>query len=233
MLESDAHWRKTSLRHVFDAIRYKCRTGCQWRALPSQFPAFEAVAYYFYRWSKQGLWQRLSQHVSGLDRSAQGRAPQPSLVCVDSQSVKLAPRAFEHRGTDRHKGINGRKHHIAVDTGGRIWAASVTAASCHDGVSGLALLAQLPASAIKTVVADGAYRGRFAAALAELDIDFQVGARPETAKGFVPIKRRWVVERTFAWMNFYKELIRDYTYTPAATVAWMLIFNICLCLNRL
>ncbi|WP_460500265.1 transposase [Hymenobacter agri] len=101
--------RRLCLRQVVDAVRYICRMGCQWRSLPASFPAWTAVYYYFRRWQQQHLWQQVNQALNQANRLAANRAPTPSPVCVDSQSVKLAPRIFEHRGTDGGKYVNGRK----------------------------------------------------------------------------------------------------------------------------
>ena len=95
-----------------DAMRYICRTGCQWRSLPTCCPPCSAVYYYFRRWQLTGLWQQLNDAVVQADRLAAQRPAMPSLVCRDSQSVRLAPRIHEHRGLDGGKRVNGRKRQI-------------------------------------------------------------------------------------------------------------------------
>ncbi|MGI4865193.1 MAG: transposase [Janthinobacterium lividum] len=118
------HW----LLLLVDAMRYICRTGCQWRCLPSSFAPWLAVCYYFRRWQRNGLWQTLTNAVNQADRLAAGRPVTLSLVCLDSQRVRLAPRVFEHRGLGCGKHVNGRKRQILTNVQGRILACRVHAA---------------------------------------------------------------------------------------------------------
>ena len=227
--------RRLCLRRVVEAIFYVCRSGCQWRNLPREYPAWTAVYYYFYRWQRTGLWQRLNTLVNALDRLAQQRQACPSLLCADSQSVRLAPRIHEHRGLDGGKWVNGRKRQILVDTGGRIWAAHVHAANGHDSAGAVVLLPHRPwwAWRLQAVLTDNGYRGRFAQHLASLGLRHELASRPPSVRGFVPVAKRWVVERTFAWLTGFRRLAIDYEYTPASHVAWLLLANITLCLNRM
>ena len=113
--------RRHSLQQMLDALRYICRTGCQWRNLPACFPPWPAVYYYFARWRADGTFERLNQASNRADRLAQGRLPTPSLALVDAQRVKLVPRLGQQRGLYAHKRVNGRKRQVRRDTGGRIW----------------------------------------------------------------------------------------------------------------
>ena len=227
--------RRLCLRQVLDAVRYICRTGCQWRSLPAGFPAWTAVYYYFRRWQRNQTWVQLNEAVNRTDRAAAQRAPLPSLVCVDSQSVKLAPRIFEHRGTDGGKRVNGRKRQLVTDVDGRIFACRVHAANGHDGVQAKVLLAKGLSwgGRLQTVVTDKGYRGRFAGHLRTLGLAHQLGSRPPAARAFVPVAKRWVVERTCAWLNYFRRLAIDYEFTPASHETWLLIANSTMCLNRL
>ncbi len=225
--------RAVALRDVIAAIGYLCRTGCQWRALPPHFPAWSAVYYYFRRWQQDGTWQRLNTALNQADRVREGRAPEPALLCVDSQSVKLLPGIFEERGIDGGKLVNGRKRHIAVDTGGRIWSAHVTAANVADSHGGVGLLAAFPMSRLAVVLTDVGYRGEFADQIGARQVRFEVASRPPSERGFVPLAQRWVVERTFAWTCFYRRLIHDYEFTTASHCAWLLIANCAICISRL
>ena len=228
--------RRHCLRHTVDALRYICRTGCQWRSLPACFPPWSAVYYYFQRWQLSGLWQRLNEVVVAADRVAAGRATAPSLVCLDSQSVRLAPRIFEHRGLDGGKRVNGRKRQLITAVQGRILACRVHAANGHDGRQACQLLPSRPTwgERLRTVVTDKSYRGRFARHLMRLGLGHQVGSRPPSAsRGFVPIANRWVVERTFAWLTGFRRLVIDYEFTPRSHETWLLLANITMCLNRL
>ncbi|RRB09832.1 IS5 family transposase, partial [Larkinella knui] len=121
--------RRLCLRQVTNAIFYILRTGCQWRNLPVCYPHWQAVYYYFTKWKREGCLNRLNQALNRRDRITQGREPTPSLICVDSQSVKLAPLLSEQRGIDAAKKVNGRKRQIIVDTGGRLWNVYVHAAN--------------------------------------------------------------------------------------------------------
>lgn len=227
--------RRHCLRLIVDAMRYICRTGCQWRCLPSSFAPWSAVYYYFRRWQLNGLWQTLTDAVNQADRLAAGRPATPSLVCLDSQSVRLAPRIFEHRGLDGGKHVNGRKRQILPDVQGRILACRVHAANGHDGVEALQLLPARPAwgARLVTVVTDKGYRGRFARHVAKLGLMHQIGSRPPSTRGFVPVAKRWVVERTFAWLTGFRRLAIDYEFTPRSHETWLLIANMTMCLNRL
>ena len=227
--------RRHCLRLIVDAMRYICRTGCQWRCLPSSFAPWSAVYYYFRRWQLNGLWQALTDAVNQADRLAAGRPATPSLVCLDSQSVRLAPRIFEHRGLDGGKHVNGRKRQILPDVQGRILACRVHAANGHDGVEALQLLPARPAwgARLVTVVTDKGYRGRFARHVAKLGLMHQIGSRPPSTRGFVPVAKRWVVERTFAWLTGFRRLAIDYEFTPRSHETWLLIANMTMCLNRL
>lgn len=228
--------RRHCLRQVLDALRYICRTGCQWRNLPACFPPWSAVYYYFRRWQLTGLWQQLTDAVNQADRVAAGRAATPSLVCLDSQSVRLAPRIFEHRGTDGGKRVNGRKRQIITDVQGRILACRVHAANGHDGGEAQLLLPHRPpgwGARLRTVVTDKGYQGRFRRHLARLGLTHQVGSRPPSARGFVPVANRWVVERTFAWLTSFRRLAIDYEFTPRSHETWLLLANLTMCLSRL
>ncbi len=227
--------RRHCLRFVVDALRYICRTGCQWRCLPNNFAPWSAVYYYFRRWQRSGLWQTLTDAVNQADRVAAGRPATPSLVCLDSQSVRLAPRIFEHRGLDGGKHVNGRKRQIMTDVQGRILAGRVPAANGHDGVEALQLLPTRPVwgARLGTVVTDKGYRGRFARHLGQLGRTHQLGSRPPSTRGFVPVANRWVVERTFAWLTGFRRLAIDYEFTPRSHESWLLIANMTMCLNRL
>ncbi|MGI4883493.1 MAG: IS5 family transposase [Janthinobacterium lividum] len=229
--------RRHCLRQVLDAVRYICLTGCQWRSLPACFPPWSAVYYYFRRWQLTGRWQRLNEAVVAADRRAANRAATPSLVCLASQSVRLAPRIFEHRGLDGGKHVNGRKRQIITAVQGRILACRVHAANGHDGVQALVLLPVRPpgwGQRLATVVTDMDYRGRFARHLARLGLTHQVGSRPPSvARGFVPIAKRWVVERTLGWLTGFRRLAIDYEFTPRSHETWLLVANMTMCLNRL
>jgi len=226
--------RKVSLRSVVDAIRFILITGCQWRNLPPNYPKWRAVYYYFDLWEKDGTTQRINLALNMADRITEGKEALPSLVCIDSQSIKLSPFICEDRGTDGNKRVNGRKKQMVVDTGGRVFDALVHAANIHDGQGGIALLAGTKAygERLEKILGDASYKGAFAEEVKKYNLEFECASRPETEKGFVPIPKRWVVERTIAWTNFFRRLVKDYEYTVRISKSWLLWGNIQIMLNR-
>jgi transposase len=209
------------LRAVLDAIGYVTRYGIEWRALPVDFPPWEAVYAFFERWNARGLPQGLVDRLRGRLRVACGRADLPTAGSIDSQSVKAADTVGgASRGYDGGKKINGRKRHIAVDTLGLLLTVIVTAASVQDRDGAHRLLALLRErfSTISLVWADGGYAGRLVSwARQVLALTLTIVKRSEDTTGFIVLPRRWVVERTFGWLLRYRRLVRDY---PNTTKPW-------------
>lgn len=226
--------RKHDLRVMMNALLYMVRIGCQWRNLPPNFPPWRAVNYYFEQWKQNGTLVRVNEQLNRLDRLREERAADPSMMCVDSQSVKLSPRIYEHRGVDAHKKVNGRKRQLLVDTGGRIWRVRVHAAQEHDGVSASPLLEERESlgTRLKKILGDAAYSGVFAQKARACGLEFEQASRPESAQGFVPIAKRWVVERTIAWTNFFRRIVKDYEYTVQSSAAWVILANLTIMMQR-
>ncbi len=220
--------RDIDLREVFNAILWITKIGGQWRNLEARFPPWTAVYYYFYRWSKDGTLERINIALNMLERIQSQREPTPSLGLVDSQSVKLAPMIYEFRGTDGNKRVNGRKRQILVDVLGRIWKTAVHPANVHDSPGGVPLLVNLKLTMprLKKIMADQSYRGTFCEAVEKLDIEFEVPHREEGQKGFVVEAKRWVVKRSFAWLNFFRRLAIDYEHTPRSAQSFLILANI-------
>jgi transposase len=215
------------LRVVVDAIRYLVRYGVEWRALPADFPPWRAVYAFFERWAARGLPQRVVDRLRGQLRVGAGRAELPTAAVIDSQSVKAADTVgAATSGFDGGKKIKGRKRHIAVDSNGWLLAVLVTAASVQDRDGGHRLVALLRErfSTITLVWADGGYAGRLVAwAAAVLAVTVTVVKRSDNLHGFVVLPRRWVVERSFGWLNRHRRLVRDYERLPEhheAMVLW-------------
>jgi transposase len=202
------------LRAVLDGIGYVTRYGIEWRALPVDFPPWEAVYAFFERWNARGLPHGLVERLRGRLRLAHGRAELPTAGSIDSQSVKAADTVgAASRGFDAGKKINGRKRHIAVDTLGLVLAVVVTAASVQDRDGAYRLLALLRErfSTIILVWADGGYAGRLVSwAHQVLALTLTIVKRSEDTTGFIVLPHRWVVERTFGWLLRYRRLVRDY-----------------------
>jgi len=215
------------LRVVVDAIRYVVKYGVEWRALPADFPPWQAVYAFFERWSARGLPQQLVDRLRGRLRVGAGRRDVPTAAVIDSQSVKAADTVgAATSGYDGGKKIKGRKRHVAVDSNGWLLAVLVTAAGVQDRDGGHRLLALLRErfSTISLVWADGGYAGRLVVwAAAVLHLSVTVVKRTDDVRGFVLLPRRWVVERTFGWLNRHRRLVRDYERLPEhheAMVLW-------------
>lgn len=203
--------RVTDLREVLNAIRYLVRSGCEWRMLPTHFPPWQTVYWWFRRLVRSFLFQVIHDLALMLDRQAQGRHEQPTAAVIDSQTIK-APGAAR-RGYDAAKRINGRKRHIAVDADGRLLMVQLTPADLADSTGALAVLDALKQRWpwVKHLFADGAYdRRQLLDKAAFLDFVVEVVRRLAGQQGFAPLPRRWVVERTFGWMMRWRRLVRDY-----------------------
>jgi transposase len=232
--------RKHDLRQIMNALLFILRTGLQWRNLPKTWPHWQAVYYYFDIWKKDETLTKISLALTRMDRKEAGRAADPEILSVDSQSVKLSPRIFEDRGLDPNKRVNGRKRQFMVDSGGRLWVIRVHAANGADGPEAIPLIDEIVLDEVayigerlKKVVGDQSYNGVFAAELTRWGIGFEKAARPESAQGFVPVAKRWVVERTISWTNYFRRLIKDYEYTVSSSVGWLYLGNIQLMLQRI
>lgn len=203
--------RSVDLREALNALRYLARTGCSWRLLPKGFPPWQTV----YWWFRHLLWRFLFQTIHDvalmIDRERAGCEASPSAGVVDSQSVR-APAAAK-RGYDAGKKINGRKRHIVVDTDGRLLMVNLTTADISDSAGAQKILEAMRKRWpwMKHLFADGAYDcKKLMDKAAFLDFTIEVVRRTVTEPGFKVAPRRWVIERTFAWMTRWRRLIRDY-----------------------
>lgn len=206
--------RRHSLRRVFDAIFYLLHTGCPWRFLPADFPPWQAVYYYFRRFRLDGLWAGILASLRRAERLRVGRDPQPSAAIIDAQSVKTVEESARISGYDGHKRVKGRKRHLLVDTLGLPISISVTPASTHDTVGAWRLLAGLKplVRRLEKIWADGAYTSGKLARWCEGygGWELEIVGRDPATQGFAVQPRRWVVERTFAWLVRNRRLRIDY-----------------------
>ena len=229
--------RKNSIRNVLNGIFFILRTGCQWRNLPiKNYPKWQSVYYYFYRWTHDGTIELINFSLNSYIRESCGREPTPSLGCVDSQSIKIAPMIFEDKGIDGNKKINGRKRQVLVDTFGFVWGSSVHAANLSDTVMGCQLFENIKGKLLRLekILVDAGYKGRFIEkAKKDLDIIVEVTSKPPTEKGFVPVAKRWVSERTFGWFNFFRRLSKDYEHSTKCAESMLLLANCAVVLNRI
>jgi transposase len=223
------------VRRIIDAILYLDRTGCAWRYLPAGFPPWQTVYSYFAAWRDDGTLARLHAELRAQVRAAAGRKPQPTAAVIDSQSVRAADTVPKtSRGWDNAKKVNGRKRHIAVDTTGLVLDVVVTAASVQDRQGARPLLwnTHRACRGVRLVWADAGYTGTLAAWAAAMKMTLQVVSKrnPHT---FEILPRRWVVERTFAWISKHRRTTRDYERLPASHEAMILWAMIALMTRRL
>ena len=213
-------------RAIIDAVRYVADNGAKWRALPADFPPWSTVYGFFAAWSRDLVWALVTDELRALARVAAGRNEQPSAGSIDSQSVHESADAVvgkDTSGFDPHKKVNGRKRHIVVDVLGFLVAVTVTAANVQDRIPAVPLLAQAFRRGIRHIWADSAYHGdELAAAARELEMTLDVVHRPRgRGNGFTVVPRRWVVERSLAWLSRRRRCARDYERKPEIHEAWV------------
>jgi putative transposase len=225
--------RTISFRDIVNAIFYLTRTGCQWRMLPHEFPHWKTVYHYFRQWRLTGLWKQIHDALRSKLRLKQGREESPSAGIIDSQSVKTTEQGGP-RGYDAGKKINGRKRHIIVDTLGLLLAIVVHEAGIQDRDGAKSVFMQLLGEfpRLKLIWADGGYAGKL------IEWVYMVGGWTleivkRTGKGFAVLPRRWVVERTLAWICRYRRMSKDYERLIETSENMIRIAMIQLMLRRL
>lgn len=217
-------------REIVDAILYVVDNGIKWRALPADFPPWSTVYNYFSAWERAGVTIAMLDVLRDRARLRDGRAANPSAGIIDSQSVRAAETVGRSsRGYDAGKKVNGRKRHIVTDTLGLLLCVLVTTASVQDRDAGRTVLTRLAGSfrRIRLVWADGGYAGRLPTWAADaIKLTVEIVKRPDKTTGFHVLPRRWVVERTLAWITRHRRCARDYERLPEhheAIVRWSMI----------
>ncbi len=227
---------KHPLREIVNAILYINVNSCKWADLPRDFPPPTSVSYHYRKWAKDGTWRRVNDALRERVREAAGRDKHPSAGALDSQTAKAASTGG-HRGYDGGKATNGRKRHTLVDTMGLLIVVLVTAACVSDAAGAMGLLRQVSRfdqPRPELIAADRAYRrDDFDAFLAARGLRLEISSRPEGSTTFVPLRIRWVVERTYGWLAQHRRHAKDYERTYPSSEAQVYISSVRLILRRL
>ena len=237
LMNPDAPQRRYDLREVFNALRWIVRAGAPWRLLPTNFPPWEAVYQQTQRWISAGCFEAMVHDLRALLRWAESRADAPTAVILDARTVQSTPESGARAGYDGHKRRRGSKTHAAVDTLGHLLALHVTPANEQERAQVAVLAAQVQAAtgdAVEVAFVDQGYTGDEPATAADAQgMRLEVLKLPEAKRGFVLLPRRWVVERSFAWVARFRRLARDYERLPETFAGLHFVAFACLMLHRL
>jgi transposase len=231
--------RRVNVREVVNGIMYILSTGCQWRAIPKDLPPRSTLFDYLDLWHFDGTLARMHHELYVECRKRGERQASPTAAIIDSQSVKSAEKSgacIDPSGYDAGKKIKGKKRHILVDTLGLLLHAIIHPANVQDRDGGILLLSTPICPFLEKLFADGGYQGvAFRKELAETrpGLEIEIVKRPDHAKGFVPLPRRWIVERTIAWLNRCRRLTKDWENLNRKALTFLLLASIRFMLRKL
>jgi transposase len=236
LMREDAPQREYPLRDLYNALRYVVKTGCQWRYMPHEFPAWTAVYQQARRWLQAQVFEQAAHDLRVLLRLAKDRNAVSSAVIFDGRTLQSTPESGTRAGYDGHKKKKGSKVHVAVDTLGHLLAMVVTPANEQERaqVAALAQEVQIVCNqAVELAYVDQGYTGEKAAEAAQQHkIQLEVVKHTEAKRGFLLLPRRWVVERTFGWLGRFRRLARDYERLAITLKAWHWIAALTLLLKN-
>lgn len=227
--------RTYPLREIVNGMLYVLRGGIAWRMMPSDLPPWSTVYGLFRKWKNDGTFERMNAILREAVRKSKGKEPTPSLVIIDSQSAQTTE-CGGVRGLDAGKKVKGRKRHIVVDTLGLIWAVVVHAADVQDPVGARLVLPKLHGKVprLKVILADKIYQGTLAIIAWALGRwKLEIVSRAKGEKGFTVLPKRWIVERTFAWIGRNRRMSKDYERLPETSEAWIYLSMVRLMTRRL
>ena len=220
--------RKNHLRDIMNAMLYLIKTGCQWRMLPKDFPPYNTVYYYFRKWKNEGIFEDIMDTLREKVRLSMGREETPSLGILDSRSVKTSHHVDSDRGIDGNKKIKGRKQQTVVDVLGLPMSIAIHEANIHDSVGAESVVKVMAGRSprLKKILADGGYRGETLSDMVKktLGCELSIVLRPdESPKKFSVIPKRWIVERSFAWIENFRRVALDYEFLSESSLAMLQI----------
>ncbi len=236
LMTEDAPQRQHALRELFNGLRYVIRYGIAWRAMPNDLPPWFTVYQQSQRWLAAGVFEALAQDLRAVLRVAAGRNEEPSAAIIDSRTLRSTPESGQRAGYDGAKRKRGSKLHMAVDTLGHMLALHVTPANVDDRaeVGKLAdAVQEVTGEAIDLIYVDQGYTGdKPAQAARQHGIELCVVKLAEAKKGFVLLPKRWVVERSFAWMTRCRRLVKDYERYASTLAGFHVVAFVCMMLKR-
>lgn len=237
LMREDAPQREYDLREVFDALRWIVRAGSPWRYMANDLPPWEMVYQQTQRWIRAGVFQAMVHDLRELLRMAEGRMPDPTATIIDSRTLQSTPESGHRAGYDGAKRKKGSKVHMAVDTLGHLLTLHVTPADEQDRAQVKRIakdVQKATGKSVKLAFVDQGYTGpKPAEAAKKQGVELHVVKLPEAKRGFVLLPRRWVVERSFAWMARFRRLAKDYERLPATVAGLHFIAFACLMLTNL